>query len=200
MVYRCFELDPTAERDIDYNIYEKLASKYGMSVEQARGSVQNMVKMAKEAGLDFQMDTLVLTNTFDAHRLTMFAKRKGLMQEMTERILKAHFTESMHIGDHTTLVNLAAEVGLNREEVSEMLKSTNMSEEVQKDKEAASKIGVNSVPFFLVNRKYAITGAQPTNVFVEALQKIKAEDVSLGSSKEQEGVRIDSKKGNKRLI
>lgn len=120
-MYRCFELDPTIARNVGQNIYEKLSAKYGMSINQAKASVDNMVQMAKDAGLDFQMDTLVLTNTFDAHRVTMFAKTKGLMKEMTERLLKAHFTESKHIGDLETLVELAAEVGLDPKEVDDML-------------------------------------------------------------------------------
>lgn len=171
-MYRSFELDPSMERDVDYNIYEKLSEKYGMSIEQAKANTQSMVQMAQEAGLDYQMDSLVLTNTFDAHRLTMFAKNKGLMQEMTERLLKAYFTESKHIGNHQTLIELAAEVKLDREEVAEMLRTDDMSEVVRADQSEASQLGIQSVPFFLINRKYAITGAQPTDAFVETLQKV----------------------------
>lgn len=170
------------ERNVDQNIYEKLSAKYGMSISQAKASVDNMVQMAKDAGLDFHMDTLVLTNTFDAHRVTMLAKTKGLMKEMTESLLKAHFTDSKHIGDWETLVELAEEVGLDPKEVNDMLLSDNMSKEVLADKEEAARLRINSVPFFLVNKKYAVTGAQATDVFVETIKKIMEEDNDVSTT------------------
>ncbi|MDG5787102.1 DsbA family oxidoreductase [Evansella sp. AB-P1] len=172
VTYRSFQLEPTIAKDVNYNIYEKLASKYGMSIEQAKGNVESMVQMARSEGLEFQMDTQILTNTFDAHRLTIFAKNKGLMHEMTERILKAYFTESKHIGDHESLMSLAEDVGLDRKEVNELLNSNKMEEEVLEDIREATQLGIQSVPFFLINRKYSLTGAQPTDVFVLALEKI----------------------------
>lgn len=164
------------ERNVEKNMYEKLAEKYGMSIEQAKANCSNMVQMAAEAGLDYHFDTLILTNTFDAHRLTMYAKARGLMNEMTERILRAYFTESKHIGDHQTLIELAEEVGLNQEEVAAMLTSDDMSEDVRADEQEAASLGIRSVPFFLINRKYTITGAQPTEIFVQALQQVLAQD------------------------
>lgn len=176
VTYRCFELDPTAERDIKENMYEKLAQKYGMSIAQAKANTENMVQMAKEDGLEYHLDTLILTNTFDAHRLTMYAKTRGLMQEMTERILRAYFTESKHIGDHETLTELAAEVGLDRKEVEKMLASDEMADAVRADEQTAQQYRITGVPFYLINKKYALTGAQPTEVFVQALNKVIAED------------------------
>lgn len=176
MTYRCYELDPTIGRDVKENIYEVLAKKYGMSIAQAKANTQNVIQMAKRAGLDYKMDTLILTNTFDAHRLTMFAKSQGLMKEMTERILHAYFTESKHIGDHETLAQLAAEVGLNREAVEKMLASDEMADAVRADERTAKQIGVTGVPFFLIDKKYALTGAQPTDVFVQVLEKVISEN------------------------
>jgi predicted DsbA family dithiol-disulfide isomerase len=169
-------LDPTAKRDIKENMYEALANKYGMSVDQAKANTERMVQMAKGVGLDYHMDTLILTNTFDAHRLTMYAKTKGLMKEMTERILHAYFTESKHIGDHETLTELAVEVGLNHEEVEKMLASDEMADAVRADQQTAQDYRITGVPFFLINKKYALTGAQPTDVMVQALKKVIAED------------------------
>ncbi|WP_223282822.1 DsbA family oxidoreductase [Neobacillus kokaensis] len=190
VTYRCFELDPNTGKDIKENIYEVLAKKYGMSIAQAKANTQNMVQMAKNAGLDYHMDTLILTNTFDAHRLTMYAKTKGLMKEMTERILRAHFTESKHIGDHQTLIELAVEVGLEREAVEKMLTSDEMADAVRADEQMAQQYRITGVPFFLINKKYALSGAQPTDVFVQALQKVIAEDeiVVLNS---EEGLNCD---------
>lgn len=147
-----------------------------MSLEQAKDNCRNMEQMAELAGLNFQLETLILTNTFDAHRLAMFAKTKGLMYEMTDRILRAYFTESKNIGDHHTLIELGEEVGLNRKEVSDMLLSNDMSDVVRRDEQEATELGIQSVPFFLINKKYAITGAQSTEVFVESLQKIEKQD------------------------
>lgn len=157
-------------------MYEALAQKYGMSVAQAKANTQNMVKMAEESGLEYNMDTLILTNTFDAHRLAMYAKKHGLMQEMTERILHAYFTESKHIGDHETLTELAVEVGLDREAVAAMLASDEMTNEVRADEQTAKQYNITGVPFYLINKKYALTGAQPTETFVQALKKVIAED------------------------
>ncbi|WP_456279424.1 DsbA family oxidoreductase [Bacillus sp. AK128] len=176
VVYRCFELDPNAERNVDYNIYEKLAEKYGMSIEQAKANTQQMVEMAKAEGLDYKMDTIILTNTFDAHRLTMFAKSKGLMHEMTNRLLHAYYTESKHIGDHETLIELAVEIGLERDEVASLLVSEAMTEEVRTDEENAGRFGIRSIPTFIINEKYALTGAQGTDVFVQALQQVIDQD------------------------
>jgi predicted DsbA family dithiol-disulfide isomerase len=153
-------------RDSKENMYEALSRKYGMSIAQAKANTERVVQMAKEVGLDYQMDTLILTNTFDAHRLTMYAKTQGLMKEMTERILQAYFTESKHIGNHETLTELAVEVGLNREDVAKMLASDEMSDVVRADEQTAKQYGVTGVPFFLINKKYALTGAQPTETFV----------------------------------
>lgn len=179
------------ERDVNYGIHEKLAKKYGMSLEKAKATTDNMVQMAKQDGLDFQMDSMVLTNTFDAHRLRMFAKDKGLMHEMEERLLKAFFTESKHIGDHETLAGLAGEVGLDRKEVEEFLNSDLLNDVVRADEQEASQLGIRSVPFFLVNRKYAITGAQPTDVFVQSLEKIIDEEGPMTEGQQAGGVVCD---------
>jgi predicted DsbA family dithiol-disulfide isomerase len=184
-------LDPTAEQDIKENIYEKLANKYRMSIEQAKANGQNMIKMAQEVGLDFQYDTLILTNTFDAHRLAMYAKNQGLMLEMTERILRAYYTESKHIGDHLTLIELAKEVGLDGEAVAQMLENGDMSDEVRADEQEATELGITSIPFFLINRKYAVTGAQSTETFVQAIGQIMEQDGPFTDVNAQDGVSCD---------
>lgn len=155
-------MDPTAARDIKENLYESLSKKYRMSMERVKENTRGMLQMAQEVGLDYRLDTLILTNTFDAHRLTMFAKTQGKIAEMTERILRAHFCESKHIGDHETLIELAAEVGLERRAVANMLASDDMKDAVREDEKAAKQYGITAVPFFLIHKKYALTRAQPT--------------------------------------
>ncbi|WP_227935485.1 DsbA family oxidoreductase [Alkalihalobacillus deserti] len=191
VVYRSFELDPTVERNVPYNIYEKLASKYGMSLDQAKANCLNMVQMAQEAGLEFNLDTLILTNTFDAHRLASFAKSQGLMHKMTDRLLRAYYTESKHIGDHATLIDLAEEVGLNRDEVTKMLSSSEMSDVVRADEQEAQDLGIRSIPYFIINKKYAISGAQPTQAFVNSLEQIIEQDGPFTKGEEQNGAVCD---------
>jgi predicted DsbA family dithiol-disulfide isomerase len=163
-------------KDVPYNMYEGLAKKYGMSLEQAKANCDNMERMAEDTGLEYNLDQAILTNTFDAHRLTMFAKKQGPMKEMTEVILRAYFTEGKHIGDHDTLIRLAEEVGLDGNAVKEMLAGQAMSDAVYEDETQAQQYGIRSVPFFLINKKYSLTGAQPTETFVQALKQVMAQD------------------------
>jgi predicted DsbA family dithiol-disulfide isomerase len=172
VVFKSFELDPHAKRDGNPNVYEMLAAKYGMSKEQAVANTNNIAMQAKSVGLDFHFDRSIQTNTFDAHRLAHFAASKGKLSEMTERLLKAHFTDGLHVGDPNTLADLAAEIGLDREAAAQMLADENQfAKEVRADEQEAGRLGVRGVPFFVINRKYAISGAQPTQLFLETLQK-----------------------------
>jgi predicted DsbA family dithiol-disulfide isomerase len=114
---------------------------------------------------------MILTNSFDAHRLTHYAAWHGKMQDMTERLLKAYFTESKHIGDHETLAGLAGEIGLDPVEAARVLASGAYAEEVRADEREAERLGVRGVPFFVIDRKYAISGAQSSESFLSALQQ-----------------------------
>lgn len=170
--YKSFELDPHAKRDGNPSVYDMLAAKYGMSREQAIANTNSITQQAKTVGLDYHMDRAIQTNTFDAHRLTHYAKTVEKHGEMTERLLKAYFTDSLHIGQVESLADLAAEVGLDRDEVLHMLNGDDYANEVRADQEEARKIGVTGVPFFVFNGKFAVSGAQPSAVFIEALQKV----------------------------
>lgn len=149
-----------------------------MSRQQAIANCANISEQAKEIGLDYHFDTMVLTNTFDAHRLTLFASTKGRMNEMVERLFKAKFTESKHIGDHNTLIQLATEIGLQANEVESMLARDDFTNEVRQEEEEAAQLGIRAVPFYVFNRKYAISGAQPSEVFLNTLEKVWHEQVS----------------------
>lgn len=176
VVYKSFELDPHAERNTGRNMHEKLAAKYGRSIDEAREMTQNMTDQAKMVGLDFRFDTVVPTNTFDAHRVSQLANEKGVGKAFAERFFKAVLTDGKDIGDHETISSLASEVGLDREEVSAVLEGTDYTEAVRKEEAEAQQIGVQGVPFFVINRKYAVSGAQPTEVFVQGLEKAFAEE------------------------
>lgn len=191
VVYRCFELDPSTERDVPYNVYESLSKKYGMNIDQAQASCRNTERMARDVGLEYNFNSVILTNTFDAHRLTMFAKRYGLMKEMTERLLRAYFTHGKHIGDHATLVQLAEEIGMEGSAVREMLAGKEMSDAVYADEVQAQQYGIRSVPFFLINKKYSLTGAQPLETFVQALNQVMQQDGPFTNLGGQSGASCD---------
>lgn len=171
VVYRSFELDPNSKRVVDYDVHDMLAAKYGMSRERAKAMNDDVARQAGAVGLTYHFDTMIVTNTFDAHRLAHFAASCGKMHEMTERLLKAYFTDSLPIGDHETLAALAAEIGLDKNEAAAMLAGDEYTKEVRDDEQEALRLGVRGVPFFVIDRKYAVSGAQPSEVFLEALQK-----------------------------
>ncbi|MBD3920598.1 DsbA family oxidoreductase [Paenibacillus sp. PR3] len=169
--YRSFELDPTAKKDYGHDVHEMLATKYGMTREKAIQMNENLGQQAASVDLQFNFDTIVLTNTFDAHRLSHFAGHYGKRNEMTELLLRAYFTDSKHLGDRETLLNLAAELGLDREEAAEALDSGRFTEAVRDEENEANDLGIRGVPFYVLNRKYAISGAQSPETFLQALNQ-----------------------------
>jgi predicted DsbA family dithiol-disulfide isomerase len=177
--FRSFELNPEAERDINMSQNEMLAKKYGMSHADVEANNQNLTQQAKELGLEYHLDKVVLTNSFDAHRLMHFAESKGKENEMNELLFKAYFTEGKHIGDHAILVNLAEEAGLDKSEAEAMLGGTAFTAEVRGDEQEGSQLGITGVPFFVINRKYGISGAQSAEAFLDTLKKIWAEENPL---------------------
>jgi len=176
VVFRSFELGPDAPRDPGISMDQILTSKYGMSLEQAKAANDNVASQAQTVGLTYHFDTMIPTNSFDAHRLTHYAAAQGKANEMQERLFQAYFTDSLHIGDRETLAQLGAETGLDRNEVSAMLASDQYAQDVRADEQEGSQLGIKGVPFFVINRKYAVSGAQPSEVFLEALQKAWSED------------------------
>jgi predicted DsbA family dithiol-disulfide isomerase len=174
--FRSFELDPNAPKKADQDIHDMLAQKYGMTREKAKAMNDQMTAQAKEAGLDYQMDTIIPSNTHDAHRLSHYAKEQGKMAGFTERVLKAYFTESKHIADFESLASFAEEAGLLKEEAMKVLESDRYSEQVRADQEEAAQVGVQGVPFFVFDEKYAVSGAQPVDSFLQVLQKVEAEE------------------------
>ncbi|RUT28102.1 DsbA family oxidoreductase [Paenibacillus zeisoli] len=172
VIYRSFELDPNAKRDVDYDVHDMLAGKYGMTRERAIAMNNDVTEQAKSLGLQYRLDTAIQTNTFDAHRLTHFAAKQGKAAEMTELLFKAYFTDSKHIGDHAVLSALAGQVGLDEQTAAAMLSRDDYAVEVKGDEQEAAELEIRAVPFFLIDRKYAITGAQPAEVFLETLLKV----------------------------
>jgi predicted DsbA family dithiol-disulfide isomerase len=169
--WRAFELDPSAPRRIEGDHAERLAKKYGMSVPQAQKRIDQLCEVALAEGLDFDFEHIHSGNTFDAHRVIHLAADHGLQGEMKERLLHAYFTENAPIGEPEVLVRLAAETGLDADEVSAMLASDTYRDEVRADEKQAARLGINGVPFFVLGGKYGVSGAQPAEVMLRALNQ-----------------------------
>lgn len=169
IVFRAFQLDPSAENNTGMDMHRLLSQKYGMSYDEARQMNYQVAAQAKELGLDYHMDTAIPANSFDALRLTYFAKAGGKMREMVERLMKAFWVDSLDIASHTVLAALAAETGLDEKEALEALANGSYRDEVEADKALGEKYGIQGVPFFIANGKYTVSGAQPTEVFLKLL-------------------------------
>ena len=176
VVYKAYELGPNAPATTDETIQESLAGKYNISIDEAKSMTDNVVVQAESVGLKYNFDAMHPANTFNAHRLAKLAEQKGLGEEMTEQLLQAYFIESKRIGLDDVLIEILVKVGISKERAEEVLKSEAFAEEVKADITEAGQIGVQGVPFFVINRKYAISGAQPAETFAEALQKVAEEE------------------------
>lgn len=198
VVYRSFELNPNAPKNNDKNIHELISSKYGITYEEAKLNNDNIINQAKELGLEYNFDTLIPTNSFDAHRMIHFAKEHEKMEEMTEALFKAYFTDSRNISDFNTLAEIAKSIGLNKEEAISILNTNKYSDCVRSDEELAGGYGINAVPFFILNEKFTVSGAQPTELFLRALNKVMEDersfiDLNKKNNDENKNVCVDGK-------
>jgi protein disulfide-isomerase len=171
--WRSFQLDPTIPKNsiVKENVYQYLANKKGMTYEQSAKMHERVIQMAKNAGLDYRFDKAVVANSFDAHKMIQLAKTKGLGDAAEERLFQAYFTEGKDFGDHDTLISIGKEIGLDGEEIKSALTSDVYAEKVEEDIQQGSEIGVQGVPFFVFDRKYAVSGAQPPEYFLQALNQ-----------------------------
>jgi predicted DsbA family dithiol-disulfide isomerase len=167
--FRSFELNPHADPQQQGNLEEALASKYRISLEQARALNARVVDAAADEGLRYRLDIAKRGNTFDAHRTIHLATSQGLQAAMKERLLAAYFLEGRPIGDRDTLVDLATEVGIDPERVRAALGSDEFADDVRADEREATELGINGVPFFVIDRRYGVSGAQPPGVLLNAL-------------------------------
>lgn len=174
--YRAFELNPDKEKWIGGSVEEELIEKYGMSLEEVRGQLKSLEESGKAVGLEYNFSAQKSTNTFDAHRLIKYAKDQGKEKEMLDRIYLAYFKEGRLVSDIDTLVELAQEVGLEEEAVRDVLmKIDAYASDVREDEWKASHYGINVVPFFVIDDKYAFSGAVPVENMVDILMKINKE-------------------------
>lgn len=169
LVYKSFQLMPHIKTEPGLSINEFLAREKGMSLEQARQMNAYVTEQAAAMGLVFSLDHAIVANTFQAHRLLHYAKSEEKQAETKERLLKAYFSEGKNIDDRHTLVQLAKDIGLTNPE--KVLASDEFALDVREDVQESRRFGVKGVPFFIFDRKYAISGAQEVDVFTNTLEQ-----------------------------
>ncbi|RJK97504.1 DsbA family oxidoreductase [Vallicoccus soli] len=181
VVWRSFELDPGAVSDPaghepgPHDYADRLARKYGGTRERAGQMIATMVDQAAAEGLDLRFDRAVRAGTFDAHQVLHLAADRGLQDAVKERLLRGYFTEGEAVGDREVLVRLAAEAGLDADEVRGALERQDHAEAVRADEAEAAALGITGVPFFVVDRRYGVSGAQPADLLLQALRQAWAE-------------------------
>jgi predicted DsbA family dithiol-disulfide isomerase len=177
LTWRAFELDPGAprERPRDVSHVQHIARKYGMSVAQAQKSTDHLVQLAQAEGLSFDFANIRSGNTFDAHRLVHLGHERGVQDAVKERMLKAYFEQGELMSDHGTLVRLASEAGLDANEATDVLAGDTYAAAVRADEAQARELGISGVPCFVFDRRFAVSGAQSSDVLLNALQQAWAE-------------------------
>jgi predicted DsbA family dithiol-disulfide isomerase len=187
VTWRSFELDPEAPAERPVSGAEHLAEKYGTSLEQAQAMNDRMTEVAATEGLEFHFERARGGNTFDAHRLVHLAAEHGKQDAMEERLMRAYLTEGELMSDHAALARLAAEVGLPADEVAGLLASDRFADAVRDDERTGASLGIRGVPFFVVDRQFGASGAQPPEALGELLRhaweaRPKLEVVTTGES------------------
>ena len=175
VVWKSFMLSPELKTDPSRNMNELLAEHKGISIEEAKGMHDYVTDMAANTGLTYNFDKAVSANTFNAHRFIHFAAQYGLQTEAEEKLFAAYFTEGRNIDDAQTLIDIALELGLDTTKLAQAMSSGAFADEVVADITEAQELGIKGVPFFVFDRKYAISGAQETAAFLDTMDKVYAE-------------------------
>lgn len=171
IIWKSYQLDPDSVTDPNLNAIDHLAQRKGWSKEQAAETTQQVTAIAKQVGLDFHFEKAVVANSFDAHRLSHLAKKYNKQNELEEKLFAAYFTEGKNTGDLSTLLQIGKELNIDKKEIMDVLKSDAYTKDVQHDISESQQIGVRGVPFFVIDRKYAVSGAQEPDTFLNALTK-----------------------------
>jgi predicted DsbA family dithiol-disulfide isomerase len=174
IVHRSFQLDPRSPRGQTFDRRQMLQRKYGWSTIQVQQADAQMTQLAAAEGLDYKLAGGVTGNTMDAHQVVHLARDRGIADAVVERLYRAHFIEQRSIFDRDSLVTLAAEAGLDPAEVHDTLERDVYVEAVNADHAAARALGANGVPFFVLNNRLGVSGAQPVETFVAALEQAAA--------------------------
>ena len=174
VVWRAYELDPSAPPSDEPagpgGYAQRLAAKYGTSVAEAEARIEHIVEVAAAEDLDLRFDRMRRGNTFDAHRLLHLALERGVQEQLKERIDRATFTEGLAVSDHEALIAIASEAGLDADEVRAVLASDRYADAVRADEAQAAAYGVRGVPFFVIDGRYGVSGAQTPDVLLDVLE------------------------------
>ena len=169
--WKSFQLNPDMKTDPTINIDQYLADIKGFSLDHAKELNAHVTQMAAEAGLTYNFDRSVVANSFNAHRFSHLAKKHGLGGKAEEQLFKAYFTDGKNIDDNATLIELGVAIGLDAQEIKQTLESNAYADEVKHDVAEAQYLGIRGVPFFVMDRKYGVSGAQAVPVFEDTLNK-----------------------------
>ncbi len=175
VTFHSYELSPDTPVDFEGSEIDFLAHHKGMPADQVEQMLERVTGVAADAGLGYRFDILKHTNTVKAHELLHFAKEQGMQKETTERLMSAYFTEGRHVGKIDDLVALAGDVGLDAEATREALESGRYLEAVRADQAQAQAYGIQGVPFFVIDGKYGVSGAQPAAAFAQIARQVWAE-------------------------
>ncbi|MEQ1914249.1 MAG: DsbA family oxidoreductase [Sideroxydans sp.] len=171
VVWRSFELDTQSPSQYTETLIEMLSRKYHVSLQEAENMNARVSSLAKEVGLDYRLSEARPGNTFDAHRLLHLAASRQVGDQATERLMHAYFSEELPVGDRAALASLAPEFGINTNDALAMFESDAFVEAVRADETRASALGISGVPFFVIDGKIGISGAQPVEAFADALNQ-----------------------------
>ncbi len=174
--YKSYQLMPDAEYRPGVSYYEFFANKFGVPADKAEVQLKQQAESAKASGITMNHDIAKIANTFDSHRAFHYAKEQGKGTEFFKRFYAAHFTDGEVLSDADTIVRISEEIGLDGEAVRTVVENKENTDKVQQDISQAQQLGVQGVPFFLVNDKYSISGAQPVELFQQALDQIWQEE------------------------
>ncbi|MBA3654288.1 MAG: DsbA family oxidoreductase [Actinobacteria bacterium] len=170
--WKAYELNPTAPAERPGSYVERIAAKYGVPVGEARARMARIISVGAAAGIDFRFESVRPGNTFDAHRLLRHAATLGRQSEVKERLFAATFTEGRPVGVRETLLEVAAESGMDVDEARRMLESRAHADAVRADEAEGMELGVQGVPFFVFDRRVAVGGAQPPEVMLQVLDRV----------------------------
>ncbi len=175
IVHRAFQLDPTASTTTAPTI-DHLAAKYGVTRDEALAMMANVTEVAAAEGLDYHLDRTMTGNTRDAHRLALWAQEQDpvLAQRLLEAMYSAYFEQGRGVFSTDDLIALAVEVGLDADAARDMLAGSAYLDKVVEDQVLARTFGANGVPFFVIDRAYGVSGAQPVEVFLNAIDQARA--------------------------
>jgi predicted DsbA family dithiol-disulfide isomerase len=171
LVWKSFQLAPDLKTQPGKNIHQFLSEHKSISIEQAKAMNDHVTQMASQVGLVYNFDKSIVANSFNAHRFTHFAKQQGKQNEAEELLFRSYFTDGKNIDDYQTLIQLGVEIGLDIASLKAALENGSYADDVRADIIEAQQLGVTGVPFFVLDRKYAISGAQESQTFLETLTK-----------------------------